>query len=65
MNLPTIEHRIHQPETGGDYVVVAYRPLTRGEIVDQINLFRRQNPKVKRPARGETVVIVTSIGTAD
>lgn len=61
MEPPTIKTTLHDPDRNIDYHVVAYRTLTRAELLDAVRAFmvNRRRPKLKP---GQSVTIVTIIG---
>lgn len=60
MDLPNIPHRIRDPERDVVYVVMAYRKLTRGEVVSQVRAHLASTRR--RPKKGSTVTIMTVLG---
>lgn len=60
MELPTIESPMRDAEADITYVVVAYRPLTRGECVHAIRTYNSQNKRKLK--RGSVVRIITTFG---
>lgn len=49
MEPPTIKTTLHDPDRNIDYHVVAYRTLTRAELLDAVRAFmvNRRRPKLK------------------
>ncbi len=64
MEPPKVASRIHDPQRGITFTVMAYRPLTRDELIQQVAsamrdaAFRKQCDKSKPP------VIVTTLGAS-
>ncbi len=64
MEQPRVSNTIRDEENGVTYDVVAYRKLSREEIVHAIRHYRASK-KAKKPKKGTTVTIVTIIGYDD
>ncbi|MBI4997834.1 MAG: hypothetical protein HZC22_13270 [Rhodocyclales bacterium] len=61
MKQPTARTSMNDPRRGVTYHVVAYRSLTRAEMIDCISAYLSQKNHPK-PKRGQAVTIITSIG---
>jgi len=64
MEPPSVSNSIRDEKNGITYNVVAYRKLSREEIVLAIK-HHRASKKTKKPKKGTTVTIVTIIGYKD
>lgn len=63
MELPNAPHQIRDPERNITYVVMAYRQLSRTEVVQMIRV--HQAAQRRKPKKGSLVRIVTTIGAND
>lgn len=63
MKMPNIPHPIRDPEQDVTYVVMAYRALTRAEVVQMVRV--HQSRTRKKPKKGSSITIITSIGADD
>ena len=61
MQGPNVSNLVRDPKKNVIYDVVAYRTLTRQEMVQQVRLYHMQKKK-KKPRPGSKVTIVTIIG---
>lgn len=61
MQAPNIDNLIKDPQHEITYNVRAYRTLTRTEMVQAVQAFRRQTGG-RRPKRGTLVTIISVIG---
>jgi hypothetical protein len=64
MEQPSVSNPIRDEKNGITYNVVAYRKLSREEIVLAIKHYRASK-KTKKSKKGTTVTIVTIIGYND
>mgnify|MGYP000957780634 CR=1 FL=1 len=60
MEMPSVENTIKDAERGVTYVVMAYRTLTRAEVLSAVGSFLGQ--KKRKPKRGSVVRIITILG---
>lgn len=60
MELGNVPHTIKDSATGVTYVVMAYRQLTRDEVVQTVRM--HQSSTQRKPKRGSRVVIYSSLG---
>jgi hypothetical protein len=66
MMLPHIKHLARDSESNVTFEVMAYRSLSRVEVVEAVRAFRAQ-PKVRRrrkPLRDATITILTLYGAS-
>ncbi|AGX88285.1 hypothetical protein Cenrod_2218 [Candidatus Symbiobacter mobilis CR] len=63
MEAPTISNIIKSPEKNITYNILAYKTLSRQEIVSAVQNFNSQN-KRKRIEPGTIITILTTIGAA-
>ncbi len=61
MEQPQVSNPIRDKEKGVTYNVIAYRKLSREEVVLAIRHYHAQK-KQKKPKKGTTVTILTIIG---
>lgn len=61
MEQPGVKTTLHDPERGIDFHVIAYRTLSRSELISAVRSFMasKRRPKLKR---GQSITIVTIIG---
>jgi hypothetical protein len=59
MELPSIPHVIRDPDRKVEYVVLAYRNLTREEVLQAIRAFNRGKRAAPKDSR---ITITTTIG---
>lgn len=64
MQPPNISNPIKDPEADVTYNVMAYRQLSRAEVVQAVRMYMAQK-KGKKPKRGTTVTIITVIGATE
>lgn len=62
MEMPNIPHPIRDAERNITYVVMAYRALSKGEVVTAV---RMHLAGAKRPKKNSKVVIFTVMGATD
>lgn len=60
MKMPNIPNPIRDAEGDVTYVVMAYRKLTRGEIVQAVRVYRSQHKR--KPKKGTKVTIYSLHG---
>lgn len=60
MELPGVPHELRDPRRQVTYVVLAYRKLSRGEVLQAVRMYRAAHRA--KPAKGSRVTIVTTIG---
>lgn len=60
MEGPHIPHPIRDAERNVTYVVMAYRELTRTEVVQMVRMHQARTKK--KPAKNSTVTILTVLG---
>lgn len=60
MEMPNIPHPIRDAERQVVYVVMAYRKLSRAEVVQMVRVHSAQSRR--KPKKGSKVTIITSIG---
>lgn len=60
MEMPNIPHRMRDAERNVEYVVMAYRKLTRQEVVAAIHAYLAQQRR--KPAKNKRVTILTTLG---
>ena len=58
---PNVKNIIKDPEKGVTYNVIAYRKLTRKEMIQAVCHYHAQK-KTKKPKKGDVITIVTVIG---
>lgn len=61
MKQPSVRTSMTDPRAGITYHVIAYRTLTRAEIIGCIRAYLGQKRRFK-PRRGQEITIVTIIG---
>jgi hypothetical protein len=61
MQQPNVRSTLNDPNTGVTYHVMAYRPLTRGELIQSVRAYLSQK-KVKKSKLGAVITILTIIG---
>ena len=61
MQLPDIVNILKDPEKDVTYKIVAYRKLSRDEMVQAVRFYHSQKKK-KRPKKGDTIEIITIFG---
>ena len=61
MEMPTVVNELNDPANGVTYRVMAYRPLSKQELMQSAALYLRQK-KGKKPKRGSLVTIISIIG---
>jgi len=59
MQSPDISNKAKDPETGGFYNILAYRKLSKHEIVSSISHYLSQK-NTEKPKNGKIVTILTS-----
>lgn len=64
MQLPNIKNIIEDPKKGVKYNIIAYRKLSKPEMIEAVRYYHTQK-KVKKPKRGNTVNIITITGYDD
>lgn len=64
MNLPQTASEIRDPRKNITYRILAYRPLTREEMVLAVRAYLA-NKRTKAPKAGETVIILSVLGLHD
>ena len=64
MKAPRITTTLRDTARNIDYHVVAYRELTKPELLSTVRIFIASNPRTK-PKPGESIRIVTTIGAGD
>jgi hypothetical protein len=60
MEMPNIRNTIKDERSRITYVVLAYRQLTREEVVDAVRYY--QSRQKKKPKPGTEITIITTIG---
>jgi hypothetical protein len=63
MEMPTVQATIKDPTAGVTYRVLAYRRVTRNEVLRAIAAYTAQ--KKRKPKKGSVVDIVTTYGFND
>jgi len=63
MQMPNIRSTIKDPRKKITYHVMAYRTLTREELVIAVQQYNSQK-KNKKPKLGEEIIILSSIGSS-
>lgn len=63
MQMPSVENLIKDSANGVTYKVLAYRALTRQELLYALATYQQQAGK-RKPKKGTTVTIVSVIGAA-
>lgn len=63
MEVPSVRSTIKDPKKDITYYVLAYRPLTRPELVEAVRYFSAHSKK--RPKRGSAITIISIIGAND
>lgn len=63
MELPNIKNPIRDAERDVLYVVMAYRTLSRAEVVQMVRMHQAQQKK--KPARRSVITIFTSLGALE
>lgn len=58
---PNVVNELNDPTAGVKYKVMAYRALTKTELLQAAAMYLRQR-KGKKPKRGSEVTIITIIG---
>lgn len=61
MQGPNINNIIKDEENDVTYEIMAYRRLSKGEMVDAVRFYQSQK-KTKKPKKGSTITIITIIG---
>lgn len=61
MQLPNVSNILKDPENDVTYDVIAYRKLSRNEIIQAIRYYHSQK-KTKKLKKGTSVKIITIIG---
>lgn len=61
MNSPPFNFTLRDNDKNIDYVVYAYRKLTREEVVQAVRVFR-SSPQGKKVVRNKKYKFITSIG---
>lgn len=61
MEMPNIPHPIRDAERDVTYVVMAYRALSRAEVVQMVRL--HQASSRKKAKKGSRITIITTIGS--
>lgn len=64
MQQPDVRTSLHDPNTEVTYHVIAYRTLSRQELLQSVATYLSKN-KRKRPKPGSSVTIITIIGVND
>lgn len=64
MEPPKVASRIHDPQLGITFTVMAYRPLTRDELIEQVSIALRDKPFRKQCDKGNPPIIVTTLGAS-
>ncbi len=64
MQPPAIRSTLRDPRRRVDYHVIAYRPLTRAELIAAVRGYLAQ-ARHRKPMPGDIVTIVTVIGAGD
>jgi len=64
MQQPNIRTSLHDPNTDVTYHVIAYRTLSRHELLQSVAAYLSQK-KRKKPKPGSSVTIITIIGFND
>lgn len=64
MQMPDVKNTIVDPEKKVTYHIMAYRQLTREEMVLSVRQFLSQK-RTSRVRRGSTITIVSIIGHSD
>jgi hypothetical protein len=59
---PNVQNVLQDDEAGITYSVMAYRRLTKTEVLEQIRNYYSTRSRKKKPKAGTTVTIVTIIG---
>lgn len=62
MDLPNVSHEIRDPKTGVTYRVMAYRDLTRVEVLMAVAHHKSSHRGKKAPKQGQSVTIITTFG---
>jgi hypothetical protein len=62
MQMPNVENLAKDSAAGITYRVLAYRALTRTELLQAVAAYKRQ-AGARKPKRGTTVTIVSVIGS--
>ena len=65
MKQPDVRSSIRDPGHNVVYHVLAYRPLSREELVRSVRMYHRSQPAVRRrktPLRNAEVTIATTLG---
>jgi hypothetical protein len=63
MQMPDVSHTIRDAERDVTYIVLAYRKLSRAELVQAVRVFSAARKRA--PKRGSTIRIVTTFGSED
>jgi len=63
MNQPNVRSTLFDPNTDVTYHVLAYRSLTRQELLQSVSAYLAQN-KRKKPKPKATITIITVIGAS-
>lgn len=63
MELGDIPHTIKDRATGVTYVVMAYRPLTRDELVQTVRMHQSLTPG--KPKKGSRITLFSAMGVND
>lgn len=63
VDMPNVPTSIRSADHKVTYTVFAYRPLQRAEVVQAIRIFNARSKK--KPKRGSSVTIITTIGLDD
>jgi hypothetical protein len=61
MELPDVKHLLIDDKNEVRYEVLAYRKLTREEVIMAVRHYKSQK-KIKKPKKGTIITIVTVIG---
>lgn len=61
MDAPNIANELNDPANGVKYRVMAYRALSKQELMQAAAMYLRQK-KGKKPKRGSLVTIISIIG---